>query len=234
MNRTTDYSTIYDPDTDFDAWYSIASARAIVEHLAPGDRMLELGCATGLMTTRFVQAGATVVGVDRSEPYLARARARHLEHATWVESDITSHLTEDPDRYDHVTLCNVLHEVSNPTEILALCRQRLRPAGMLHVTLQNPRSLHRLVALKTGLIDDLLAVSPRGEAYGTLRLILADQLVRLVEDVGLHLVESRGIMLKPYTNDQMALLPKAVLEGLIEAARHVPDHAALNYVLAHG
>lgn len=234
MSRTTDYSAIYDPDTDFDAWYSIASARAIVERLTPGDRLLELGCATGLMTTSFVQAGVTVVGVDRSALYLERARARNLGNATWVEADITAHLSGDSARYDHITLCNVLHEVSNPTEILALCRQRLRPTGLLHVTLQNPRSLHRLVALETGLIDDLLAVSPRGEAYGTLRLISADQLIRLIEDVDLHLVESRGIMLKPYANDQMALLADEILEGLIEAARYVPDHAALNYMLAHG
>lgn len=234
MKSGTDYSTIYDPDSDFDAWYSIASARAIVERLAPGERLLELGCATGLMTTLFVQAGVTVVGVDRSIRYLERARARNLDQATFVESDITAHLAGDSACYDHITLCNVLHEVSNPSEILALCRSRLRPTGLVHVTLQNPRSIHRLVALETGLIDDLLAVSSRGEAYGTLRLMPADELARLLSDADLHLLESRGIMLKPYANDQMALLPDVVLEGLVEAARHLPDHAAINYVLAHG
>ena len=45
-----DYSAIYDPDTDFDSRYTMATVRRIAERVAPGDRVLELGCATGLMT----------------------------------------------------------------------------------------------------------------------------------------------------------------------------------------
>ena len=41
-----------------------------------GDPVLELGCGTGRVLGALVRAGQRVVGVDRSWPMLARARAR--------------------------------------------------------------------------------------------------------------------------------------------------------------
>jgi SAM-dependent methyltransferase len=41
-----------------------------------GGRVLELGCGTGRISLPLGRAGVTLVGVDRSEPMLARARAR--------------------------------------------------------------------------------------------------------------------------------------------------------------
>lgn len=232
MGMSADYSSIYDPDTDFDAWYTRAGGEVIALHIQPGDRVLELGCATGLMTTRFVAAGATVVGVDRSSGYLERAHNRNLKNVIWEQADIAKHLALDNATYDHITVCNLLHEVADPGAILHLCRPLLRPGGLIHITLQNPLSLHRLVALHAGMIDDLMTVSNRGEAFGTLRLMSSEQLIWLIEQVGFQQIERRGLMLKPYPNQQMERLPVEVLEGLISAARDLPDHSAMNYVVA--
>src|SRR5918996_6467342 len=38
--------------------------------------VLELGCGTGRITAPVARAGATIVGVDRSRPMLARAQQR--------------------------------------------------------------------------------------------------------------------------------------------------------------
>ena len=43
---------------------------------AQDGRVLELGCGTGRLTIPVARAGATVIGIDRSEPMLARARQR--------------------------------------------------------------------------------------------------------------------------------------------------------------
>ena len=45
----------------------------------PGERILDLGCGDGHLTTRIVETGAEVVGVDASHDMLAGARERGLD-----------------------------------------------------------------------------------------------------------------------------------------------------------
>src|SRR5215510_5766090 len=44
--------------------------------LHTGGRVLELGCGTGRISLPLAKAGVDLVGIDRSAPMLARARAR--------------------------------------------------------------------------------------------------------------------------------------------------------------
>ena len=104
MIGSPDYTTTYDPDLDFDAWYTKATAAIIAPRLLPGQRVLELGCATGLMTSLLASTGASIVGVERSAEYLARARARGLAGATFVGSELATFATDE--RYDHVLATN--------------------------------------------------------------------------------------------------------------------------------
>jgi SAM-dependent methyltransferase len=69
---------------DVEFWTRLASSRA---------RVLELGTGTGRIAVPVVRAGANLVGIDRSEPMLARARrrfarARFQGRAALVRGDI--------------------------------------------------------------------------------------------------------------------------------------------------
>jgi 2-polyprenyl-3-methyl-5-hydroxy-6-metoxy-1,4-benzoquinol methylase len=46
--------------------------------LGPNQRVLEIGCGTGLFTEKFAESGCQVVAVDVSPDLLERARARGL------------------------------------------------------------------------------------------------------------------------------------------------------------
>lgn len=230
---TLDYSAAYDPDADFDAVYTQATGRRIAAGLAPGARVLELGCATGLMTTLLAGEGRTLLCCDRSGPYLERLRARELPGVSALLADVEQ-LAPD-ERFDHVVATNLLHEVGDPEALLRRVRGWLAPGGRVHVTLPNPRSLHRIVALEMGLIDRLDARSERGARFGTRRALDGDALAALAERAGLRVAERGGIFLKPLPNDAMAALDPAVLAGFERAARHLPDHCAMSYlVLADG
>src|SRR4051812_12829721 len=68
-----DYAPYYDWENaqtlarrDVAFWQRLAAAQ--------DGRVLELGCGTGRLTIPLARAGARVVGIDRSEPMLARAR----------------------------------------------------------------------------------------------------------------------------------------------------------------
>jgi 2-polyprenyl-3-methyl-5-hydroxy-6-metoxy-1,4-benzoquinol methylase len=222
-----DYTTTYDPDLDFDAWYTRATAAIIGPQLSAGRRVLELGCATGLMTSLLAPAGATIVGVERSEEYLARARARELPGVTYVESELATFQPEGV--FDHVLATNLLHEFDDPSWLLRRIHGWLAPGGILHTTLPNPDSIHRLAALAEGLIEDPLVLSDRAVYYGTRRVWAAEPFRALAATCGFEVVATAGVTLKPYANATMARLPQEVLDGLVRAAELLPNHAAMYY-----
>ncbi|HEY4057476.1 MAG TPA: methyltransferase domain-containing protein [Kofleriaceae bacterium] len=100
--------------------------------IRPGDRVLELGCGTGLMTRILLDRGAVVTSVDRSRPMLARANRRAPE-ATFIEHDVTTFAPTD--RYERVVLSYVLHELTEQQRaaVLAIARAALAPFGTVCV-----------------------------------------------------------------------------------------------------
>jgi 2-polyprenyl-3-methyl-5-hydroxy-6-metoxy-1,4-benzoquinol methylase len=229
----TDYADTYDPDTDFDRHYTLATARRIQERLTPGSTVLELGCATGLMTSAIADGSVTVLAVERSQEYLERARARGLPGTRFILGDLDEldALRDSARDFDHILATNVLHELADPLGFLRACRERLAPDGLLHLTLQNPSSIHRLCALELGLIGSLSEISERGAQWGTRGLWSAEELRELAAQANLRCLLHEGILLKPLPNAQMAQLSEQVLEGFARVAHHLPEHCAMNYLL---
>jgi SAM-dependent methyltransferase len=225
------YAGIYDPDLDFDRHYTLGTADLVAPRVRPGQSVLELGCATGLMTARLAGRGAAVVAVDREPAYLARLAARGLTGVRLRRADLERY--EDGAVYDHVVATNVLHELDDPLALLVRARRWLAPGGRLHVSLQNPESLHRLVALELGLIDRLETVSDLGRRYATRRLWSAAAFAGLAASAGLVVRSREPVLLKPLPNALMAALPGDVVEGLMRVAHRFPENGAMNlFVLA--
>lgn len=228
-----DYSSAYDPDGDFDSRYTRATGARVAERVRAGERVLELGCATGLMSVPVAAAGGLVTGLDRSDAYLARARARRLPGARFLRAGLEDPGWEDltGDGFAHVLSCNLIHEMDDPVTLLVRARAVLAPGGLVHLSLQNPLSIHRLVALEMGLIDRLTDVSERGRRYATRGVWTADELEDMAAAAGLVAVAREGVMLKPLPNAMMEALPGDVLDGFERAARHLPGHCAITYLV---
>ena len=108
--------------------------------LAPGMRVLDLGCGVGdvsLLAARIVGEKGSVLGVDRSASSLeiARGRAkRRAEHCgpaniSFVEADLN---TFEPDgTFDAIIGRFVLHYVPERASMLHRLSQSLRPGGVM-------------------------------------------------------------------------------------------------------
>lgn len=225
-----DYSARYDPDTDFDRHFTRATGRRVRRWFRPGDRVLEFGCATGLMTALLAQRRVRIEAVDRAATYVERARARALPGVTVHHGEISG-WKPPPPRYEQVVAANLLNELPNPGAFLVHCAEHMVPGGLLHLSLNNPRSLHRLVAREMGLVDDLAVVSARGTAYPSTPLLDVEDVEALAAPAGLTCVHREGIVVKPLTNGQLAGLDDDVIDGLDRLARELPHHGALNYLI---
>jgi SAM-dependent methyltransferase len=102
-------------------------ADGVLEWLGPkpGERILDLGCGDGQLTTRLAAAGATVIGVDASAPMVEAARARGIDAVVGNAEQ----LPFADAAFDAVFSNAALHWVRDQDAMLAEVHRVLRPGG---------------------------------------------------------------------------------------------------------
>jgi SAM-dependent methyltransferase len=115
---------------------------------AVGGPILELGCGTGRLTIPLAEAGFEVVGLDRSEPMLALARARAAridpaarERISFVEADMRSYELEQTFGLVFAAFRVFMALVDSEAQLdaLATARRHLRADGRLALDVFDPR-----------------------------------------------------------------------------------------------
>lgn len=109
--------------------YVSAQGAPLLELLDPqsGERVLDLGCGTGVLTAQIAARGAQVLGIDGSQSMIEAAIAQHpgLDFTVGDGHDFT---VAQP--YDAVFSNAALHWMSrDPDAVIACVRMALRPGG---------------------------------------------------------------------------------------------------------
>lgn len=118
-------------------FYVEASVRETLRrlHAAPGDRILDVGCGTGMLLAELSLAvpGAKLAGVDLSGEMLEVAR-----HRVGPDTDLRQARAEalpfDDAGFDVVVSTSVFHFIRQPVAALREMRRVLAPAGKLVMT----------------------------------------------------------------------------------------------------
>ena len=113
----------------------------LVERYGKGQSILECGCGTGLLLSRFAGFASTVSGIDLSPGMLARARDRGL---TVEEGSVTKLPFEDAS-FDVTCSFKVLAHVPDIGRALSEMVRVTRPGGVVLAEFYNPISFRGLV-----------------------------------------------------------------------------------------
>ncbi len=92
----------------------------------PGERIIDLGCGTGHLTTKIAEAGAEVVGIDSSSEMVAEARSLY-PNIRFEIADARDFAFAEP--FDGVFSNAVLHWVKEPEKAIACVQEALKPGG---------------------------------------------------------------------------------------------------------
>jgi cyclopropane fatty-acyl-phospholipid synthase-like methyltransferase len=107
----------------------------------PGERVLDLGCATGSMTDFLATCGCEAVGVDASE--LGVSEARRLHPGLRFEVGDVSRLPFEDHFFDKALAADLTEHLELETlrRMFGECRRVLVPGGTLSIHSPNPRHL---------------------------------------------------------------------------------------------
>lgn len=109
----------------------LAPQLAALAEIAPGQRVLDVGCGPGALTTELVRlVGATrVTAVDPSEPFVAAARERHP--GVTVEQAAAERLPFPDDAFDAALAQLVVHFMTDPVAGLQELARVTRTGGVV-------------------------------------------------------------------------------------------------------
>jgi len=135
-------------------------ARGLLEWLAPqkGERILDLGCGTGQLSSEIAASGAEVVGVDRSQEMIAEARnkfpALHFEVC-----DARSLTYEN--EFDAVFSNAALHWIPEAEPVVAGIARALKAGGRFVAEFGGKGNVRHVVAVLEQALTEV-GISPDG------------------------------------------------------------------------
>lgn len=186
----------------------------IVQRYARGDRLLDLGCASGHFLLAAAQAGFRVAGADLSEAAVEQVRAR-LGCPAWAGGLADLELD---DRFDVVTMWETIEHVADPGPVLGKVRTWLAPDGVLVIgTGDNSSLASRAMGRRWWYLnppDHVVYYNARA-----LEIVLGRHGFRVEgwERIRAHWVSSRNVLMKLLRSLDVA--PASALRW----ARRVPD-----------
>lgn len=189
---------------------------------------LELGPAEGEMTQFLVDDFQRLTIVDGAADLLMQIPERI--GLVKVHSLFENFLPQQ--QFNTIVLEHILEHVADPVDLLSRVRGWLAPGGRVLLGVPNGNSIHRLAAVKMGLLNHCCDLNSRDIALGHRRVYTQKTLVEDIERAGLVLREIGGVFFKPLSNQQIQdNWSEEMIQGFYELGKDFPENAAELYAV---
>lgn len=197
-----------------------------------GDSALELGCGKGLWTQLLSQRYKKLDIVDFSSDLLEMA----LVNCNTNFCQITTHqgMIEDfikksqynQDRWQHVYMTFLLEHLQNPIETLNQVADLIQTKGILFIAVPNAESIHRIIALRAGIISNTEELSINDKKVGHRRVYTLNLLREHILSAGYQIISEDFFGLKPLDLKQMENLKSEIVQAFCRSGDLAPNYSA--------
>lgn len=198
--------------------------RQISDVVAPGGRVLDLGCASGDLGAALTEAGFEVTGVER-DPAAARIASDRM-HAV-VQADLAElDLAGLQPPFDALVLGDVLEHLADPAEVLEHVLPALADDGVLITSI--PNVAHGSVAL--ALLQGRWAYTPEGLLDAThLRFFTLESAAALLTGAGLR-IDAVCSTILDVLGTEVVMDDEALPGSIVEWVRDRPYSTAYQFI----
>jgi len=186
--------------SDYNNVLGYYQAQVCLEY-ARGTKLLDMPCGDGTLTALLAPTFESVVGVDASSRHLALARQsvpKAVLHEALIEEFETSQ------RFDTITMLNILEHVVDPVAVLRKAASLLSLNGILIVHVPNAYAINRQLAVLMGTLTHCEELSPFDlQVAGHRRSYSLTSLCADVESAGLCINTTGGVFYKSLSTPQM-------------------------------
>ena len=134
--------------------------------------------------------------------------------------------------YDFILVSGLLHEVDSPELLLNLISNLCGNDTVVHINVPNKNSFHRMLALKSKIIDSLDQHSDSQIRLQQKDFFDMESLTQLIGNAGFTSIDQGSYFLKLFTHTQMDqilsnnIINDKILNGLFEILELFPEYGA--------
>ncbi len=200
--------------------------------------ILEVGCGIQSIFD-FYNNYETFTVVEPSEYFCKIIKeTRNYNSKITVINDFLENKIEElkNEKFDFIILSSLLHEVTDPIQMLKCIKQLCNNNTLIHINVPNAQSMHLLWAYKAGLIEkigNLTEVAKHFQQHTTFTL---KSLVQMVNSVDFSILEKGSYFIKPFNHAKMAeilklgVIDKKLPDGLYKLTEFMPEMGAEIFV----
>lgn len=197
-------------------------------HYFEGENCLELGPADGQMTQFLVNDFKKLTVVEGSLELLNEIP--DYDNLTKIHSLFENYRPNE--FFDTIILEHILEHVEDPISLMKMVKMWLAPGGKLFLGVPNANSIHRLAAVKMGLLDKPSQLNSRDKSLGHRRVYTHETFKNDIIESGLSIQEMGGVFFKPLSNSQIQdNWDEKMIQGFFELGKDFPEYAAEIFVV---
>jgi trans-aconitate methyltransferase len=214
-----------DKQLDFDR--ELISYRYLsIKEYFKGPSCLELGPADGVQTQYLVNDFEHLTIVDGSKTLLDSIP--NTSNLSKVHSLFEDY--EPNAKFNTIILEHILEHVEKPVELLTTVKKWLSTEGVMIIGVPNGHSLHRLIGVEMGLLEEPCQLNDRDIALGHRRVYTMDSLKKDIIDSGHKIINTGGVFLKPLSNGQIEKhWDEELIEAFYKIGQQFPNNTAEIY-----
>ena len=224
MNNLDNYVDTYDNDPflhENEMMLEQYVSRCI-QYRVSNENYLELGIGHGITLDKLSRHFSHITVLEGSPKMVAEYADKYTNvdiHEIFFEDYNTKK------KYDNIGMGFVLEHVDDPVILLKRYRNFLTERGSIFIGVPSASSLHRILAVKAGMLDDIQKMSETDIRFGHKRFLTFNDWVAMLRSEGFAIVRAEGLFLKPFTTSQLNSLnlDQRIFDALAGMAREYPQ-----------